>query len=639
MKKKTVKNMRTIILAGIAVLVSVSVFAQTPLNQTQPLKVTQLTTVKSLSLSSFNKSLSPKYVSSTKKYLKANSKTNLSTNTGASAKSTVTLLKGGTEGRAPSQTTSTSPAKDGNHTCISRSVNEKSDFFYQPMFQQEEFIYPGAFFDARALINNQFGYYSLPSSYRRQPYRISANLFTMTGTPQNPTETIGDGAGEDYSLASFRAAKGLIMNRNANANPPVEAFVEYIQALTKEEVAIQLGYNVSANVPAELVALLTTVPVGVNASVNASVIASQVNEKSRLILKINYNFYSINASPTDDNSLNFTSPAPGSDIPNNVVFVSSVLYGTTGYVYFESDKSLSELQSTIEETIGAAGPVDVGSINVGISASARAKFASTVSKMVAYGKGLGVVPGSSLPVGSLDNLMALIGTLRSWGPNNQGSPIAYTMNFLNDGVQALVSYSTQFPNKICTQTPLTDLRFDLDLELDHIEVNNINSGMGSQEELYGKLEFTYLKAGSREVNTNQIYWSKEESESGTNAFKKGKRAVDVRKVIIKDLTFEELRNISLYVAGSLRDDEGIFASRGYACQECNEFDGNYGKRKMFFIEMPSTQSAINALKNNGDYQVLKFGDDEFFELNFFESGKKNEGWIKTMWKVWVKPHN
>jgi hypothetical protein len=61
-------------------------------------------------------------------------------------------------------------------------------------------------------------------------------------------------------------------------------------------------------------------------------------------------------------------------------------------------------------------------------------------------------------------------------------------------------------------------------------------------------------------------------------------------------------------------------------------------RLLKFIEMTTTQTSINALKNNGTYQKLKFGEDTFFELNFYEDNIKDNGWVKTMWRVWVKPH-
>ncbi|MGZ5192073.1 MAG: hypothetical protein ACXWCZ_13775, partial [Flavisolibacter sp.] len=354
------KSKQTVQICAVMTLLLISIDS---LSQIQPViqktPLINVSQIKVISPTSFNKSISPRYVESTKKFIKTTSKTSLLNNNAATAKSTVTLNKGGTEGSAPSQTTVSAPSQSNGYTCINRNVNERTDYFRQPVFTQGEFIYPGALLDARNIINNQLGYYSPPASYQRKPYRISANLFTMVGTPASPSEFIGDN--EDYSLASYRTAKSLIMNRNANANPPVEAFIEYFEATTKEEVAIKLGYNVSANIPAELTALLTGIPLGANLDVSAGTVASQINDKSRIILKINYNFYSIDASPENDNVANFLAPAAGSDIPANVVFVSSVLYGTTGYVYFESDKSVSELVATLQETVGVAGPADQGS--------------------------------------------------------------------------------------------------------------------------------------------------------------------------------------------------------------------------------------------------------------------------------------
>lgn len=622
-----------------SVAVALLVISTNASGQVKPVQTNFLLNVsqKKLNLvSTFNKSISPKYLESTKKFLKTSTKTSLSNNNSASAKSTVTLNKGGTEGSAPSQTTVGNTSTSGDYSCLTRNVNERTDYFRQPLFSQGEFIFPGAFLNATSIINHQLGYYSPPASYQRQPYRISANLFTMTGTPQSPVEIIGDN--EDYSLASYRAAKSLIMNRNASANPPVEAFIEYIEASTREEVSIKLGYNFSANIPAELTAMLAGIPVGANVDASVSTIASQINEKSRIILKINYNFYSMDASPNNENFAAFLSPVAGSDIPTNIVYVSSVLYGTTGYVYFESDKSVSELQAAIEETVGVAGPLNQGSASVSISAETRAKFASTVTKMVAYGKGLSVAPGSSVSVGSLDNLLNLVGSLKSWGPNNQGSPIAYTMNFLNDGVQAVVSYSTQFPNKVCTQTPITDLRFDVELELERLDVANVRDLDGT-EDLYGQIDFKNLKANSKTVSTDINLFSKTEANANSNNFRNGSAPIDKRVKLITNLTFDELKNLEIIVGGKLYDDEGAFGSRDFKCQECPATSGDYGTRTLKFIEFTTTQNSLNSLQNTGNFQMLRFADDNFFELNFYESNVKNDGWVRAMFKVWVKPHN
>jgi len=601
--------------------------------QLQPLTISQKQTI---TTSSFNKSISPKYISATAKFIKSTTKTALGNNSTATARSTVALNKGGVEGNAPSQTTTTSPTQTSGYTCITRNVNERTDYFRQPIFAQTEFIYPGALLNATSIINNQLSYYIPPSNYQRQPYRISANLFTMEGLPQNPTEMIGDN--EDYSLASFRTAKSLIMNRNASASPPVEAFIEYIEANTQEEVAIKLGYNFAANVPAEITALITGIPIGVNANLSTSTIATQTSERSRIILKVNYNFYSMDASPNNDDYKAFLNPVAGTDIPANVVYVSSVLYGTTGYVYFESNKSITELKAAVEEVVGVAGPLDQGTATVNISADARTRFASTVTKMVAYGKGLGLAPGSSLPVTNLDNLLSLIGNLRSWGPNNQGSPIAYTLNFLNDGVQAVVSYGTQFPNKICTQTPLTDLKFDVELELERFDVANVRDLDGT-EDLYGKINFANLKASTKSVTTDMNLFAKTEADANTNNYRNGSAPIDKRIPLITNLSFSELRNLELTLGGNLADDEGILGSRIFKCADCASFSGNYGTRTVKFIELTNTQTSLNSLQNNGAFQLLKFGDDYFIELNFYESNNKSDGWVKALFKVWVKPHN
>ena len=85
------------------------------------------------------------------------------------------------------------------------------------------------------------------------------------------------------------------------------------------------------------------------------------------------------------------------------------------------------------------------------------------------------------------------------------------------------------------------------------------------------------------------------------------------------------------------DDEGLFDPRHFKCNDCSSFDGDFGQRTVKFIEENETQASINALTNTGDYQMLKFGKDNFIQMDYFESGNKNDGWVKVMWKVWVKP--
>lgn len=628
--KQTSWYPQTVLLLAL-VLISASVVAQVKTTVT-PRTISQVKTI-----SPVNRTLAGTYYKNLSKFVKNVPKTTLANASQSTSRSTVSLIRGGTGGSTPPQTSVSSPVKDGDYSCVTRNVNAKIDYQALPVYNQTEFIFPGALLDATRIINNQLGFYIPPASYQRQPYRISANLFTLTGTPQNPTEIIGDEAGEDYSQASFRNAQSRIINRNANANPPANLMLEYIEATTQEELAVKLGYNLSASVPAELMTILTGVPVGANANVSASASASSFGSKSRLLLKVHYSFYSIDASPTNEDYTKFLSPAAGSDIPNNVVYVSSVLYGSIGFVYFESDKSITELTAAVSEAVGVTGPADQGSVSVNISAEARAKFSSTVSKMVAVGRGLGIPANSSTQLTNLDQLISLIGSLRNWGPNNQGVPIAYSMNFLKDGVQAIVSYSTQFQSKVCMQPELTDLKFDVELELERMDVSNVRDLDGT-EDLYGSIDFRKLKAGSKTINTGTSLFSKTEANANTNNFRNGSAPVDKRIALIKNLSFEELRNLELTVGGRLLDDEGVFGSRVFKCVECTPVSAEYGQRVLKFIEITTTQSSINSLQNNNQFQMLRFAGDHFFELNFHESGKAEDGKVKFLFKVWVKPH-
>lgn len=547
-----------------------------------------------------------------------------------------TVSKGGVEGVSNS-TTESAPRTQSNVSCVTRNVELQGSYYRQPLFDQNAaFIYPGALFDATDLATNQVSNFSLPANLTRLPYDISADLFTMTGMPASPVETIGDN-GESFSASTYTQALALILNRNAAATPTVDANVEYIEANSQEEVAIKLGYSLKASIPAELSMILAQIPVGANIDLGANGSTSVTRQRSRIIMKINYSYFTVTTSPRDMNSINLISQQNGAQIPTNLVYVSSVLYGATGFIYFESDKSATELQATLNQTVGIAGPLEQGTAEQTVSAETKAKFSSTVTRMLAAGRGFPV--NGEIAVTNLEGLLNLIGTLRPWSANNYGKPIAYTMNFVVDNAPAVVSYESSFQNEICTAVPqsLANMKFDVDLELDHFDVRNVRDLDGG-EDLYGKLAFTYLKAGRKEVNADKTFWEKSENNANENSYRNGIAAIDKRINLIRNLSLDELKHITLYIAGKIQDDESVFASRDFKCHDCNEFTGIKGKRKMYFIEMPSTQNSINSLPVDGEYHALKFGEDNYLELNFYESDKKEDGWIKTKWKVLVKAH-
>lgn len=198
------------------------------------------------------------------------------------------------------------------------------------------------------------------------------------------------------------------------------------------------------------------------------------------------------------------------------------------------------------------------------------------------------------------------------------------MKLLNIGVITLLCLINQ------SYGQLENLKFDVELELDHFIVSNVRDLDGT-EDLRGKLGwYTGVNFGKK-INKdpfNFLYLN-------YNGYRNGKVQLDMKHLIYSNLTVEELRNIIIYVGGKITDDEGMLEPRKFVCMDCwNQED----QRELKFAEFSSTQASINKLVNNGSPQFLKFGDDTFFELNYYESGIKNDGWVKFMWRVLVKPH-
>ncbi len=189
--------------------------------------------------------------------------------------------------------------------------------------------------------------------------------------------------------------------------------------------------------------------------------------------------------------------------------------------------------------------------------------------------------------------------------------------------------------KIAHLSPLNNLRFDADLELVKFEVNNVRDWDGN-EDIFGRIDFTGVKIfNNSDLREAENLWSK----SKENAIHTGNGSVNINKKIslLTNISYDELRNIQLKVGGEIKDEEGIFGPRIFKCQECKDFDGDFGTRAIKFLQIPSTLESIHTLEANGLFQALKFGGNHTFELNFYESNNKNDGWIKVMFKVYVRP--
>lgn len=189
--------------------------------------------------------------------------------------------------------------------------------------------------------------------------------------------------------------------------------------------------------------------------------------------------------------------------------------------------------------------------------------------------------------------------------------------------------------KIANVSPLSNTKFDVELELVRVDVSNVRDLDGT-EDLFGKITLEGVKAFSRELHDNETMWAlnKEDAVHKTNG-----SSLDINKriSIATNISFDELRNIELEIGADIADEEGLLGNRFFQCQECQTFEENFGKRTVKFLNEPNTLASINRLTFASVFSSLQFGGDQFIEVNCFESGNENDGHVKILWKVYVRP--
>src|SRR5688500_10688833 len=115
---------------------------------------------------------------------------------------------------------------------------------------------------------------------------------------------------------------------------------------------------------------------------------------------------------------------------------------------------------------------------------------------------------------------------------------------------------------------LANLKFDIDLELDHMVVSNVRDLDGT-EDLFGKIYCMKATALTKfkENKSTMIFFSKTSASANFDNFRNGTRAIDKRIPLFFNMTLNELRNVVLNVGGTIYDHELTF-SPFFTCQDC-----------------------------------------------------------------------
>lgn len=503
-------------------------------------------------------------------------------------------------------------------------------------------IFPGAIYSFNEIKNMSFAPYTAHTS--RNPMDLNTTIFTTTQVPVSESVSV-------FDYASINAKWVSMLRNNITGSTPGNILSELILTESKSQMKADLKTMNQVDVGLKLSIPIPDVPVTVNAGETVSVTntsnisSSSENQKNTVVLKFNQVFYSSIITPKAAN-LNIFSDVDNASLPNDLLYVSSVDYGQVYYIVFTSTYSKETLMKAISqkvstrtdlgvsvEGIPVSGELSVGTSNLTESQVNNILSSSSTSVKVLQFGGQPVQVNMGTSVEQVLNNMGLIKT--QFSATNLGAPIAYTLNFCKDHSLAYINYNLNYATSNCGYT--FKGKFDVELELDNFKVSNCRDLDGT-EDLYGNVMFTWLQAGTKTEGTDRIYWSKSENNANSNNFRNGTFPLDVKKTIITGLTLPELKNIVLFIGGELHDDEGILASRDFRCQNCQEFSGHFGKRKVFFSEMAPTLASIDALVPNGTWQSLTFGGDNLLTLDFYESGNINDGYVQVNWKVNVKPN-
>lgn len=503
-------------------------------------------------------------------------------------------------------------------------------------------IYPGAVYAFNEIKNMSFSPYTGHTA--RNPMDLSTTIFTSSNAAVSSEI-------RNFDFSTLNQTWVSLLRQNITGATPGNISSELILAESKSQVKVDLNTMSQVDVGVKLGFPLPDIPVTVSVGENVSVTntsnisSSAENQKNTVILKFNQVFYSSIITPKQSN-LNIFSDVANSTLPSDLMYISSVDYGQVYYIVFTSTYSKETLMRAISQKVGTRTDLGVSvegfpvtaDLSVGTNNLTESQVnsilssASTSVKVLQFGgQPVGVNMGTT--VEQVLNNMGLIKT--QFSATNLGAPIAYTLNFCKDHALAYVNYNLNYATANCGYTFRG--KYDVELELDHIAVSNCRD-MDGTEDLYGEVKFTYLKALDKTVGTDKVFWSMSENNANNNPFRNGTRPVDEKKLLITGLTLNELKNLVLYIGGDVKDDEGILPSREFKCSNCQEFSGNFGKRKIFFADEAPTLASIDKLVPNGTYQSLSFGSDKLLTLSFYESGNANDGIVKFNWKVNVKPN-
>ena len=208
----------------------------------------------------------------------------------------------------------------------------------------------------------------------------------------------------------------------------------------------------------------------------------------------------------------------------------------------------------------------------------------------------------------------------------------------------IFAYSLSLAQQSNNSSP--DRRYDVKVVLKKIEAVKVDEGIklgDNEEDLKGQVYLDRYKFGSKSGDfkaDEKVFWEasfKHPEHIGVNSPKKIEKEI----LIVQNITYNELISGVIVIDGQLRDDEFVVDGIGpaYEC-DCERNPSNSSDiERRIKLDYSKTVASINKLEVGKGFSAVEFGDDKYFEMNFYEVNKDHQGshirfWFQLLIKVY-----
>ncbi|MEM8524834.1 MAG: thiol-activated cytolysin family protein [Bacteroidota bacterium] len=233
-------------------------------------------------------------------------------------------------------------------------------------------------------------------------------------------------------------------------------------------------------------------------AVEAAFNFSKKEEISRVVLKFDQVFYSINIdTPQEPCSLfrddkDFKDPDGQIASGNPALYVKSVQYGRQIYFVVESKHSTKNIEASLRAAYGnqAAGTAIEGELGLTVG---EVLNESSITYIVNVGDADRALENPP----TYDAVLDLIAEGAEWSLENPGTPLAYELRYLSDNAPVKMEFSSEFQSQNCELVRPEGAVYRVTLEyIECIDCKELNAFDDNTREFGGKLRVSTSKASS-----------------------------------------------------------------------------------------------------------------------------------------------